>query len=94
MPASGPVIIAADHLSILDGVMISLLAPRPIAFVAKAECFRPGRLTRPLFTALAAVPVERSHRDRGPRWASRVVVSSCAMSSVPVANGRLPQIRR
>ena len=63
VPATGPVILAANHLSVLDSMVIPLLAPRPIAFLAKAEYFRRGRLTRPLFTALAAVPVERGgHR--------------------------------
>ena len=63
VPVTGPVILAANHLSILDSMVIPLLAPRPIAFLAKGEYFRRGRLTRPLFTALAAVPVERGgHR--------------------------------
>jgi 1-acyl-sn-glycerol-3-phosphate acyltransferase len=63
VPTTGPVILAANHLSLLDSMVIPLLAPRTVAFLAKAEYFRRGRLTRPLFTALSAVPVERGgHR--------------------------------
>jgi 1-acyl-sn-glycerol-3-phosphate acyltransferase len=68
VPRSGPVIIAANHLSFIDSVVIPLVAPRPVAFLAKAEYFRgrgvKGRLLKRFFTALDAVPVERgTHRS-------------------------------
>ncbi|MGA5703269.1 lysophospholipid acyltransferase family protein [Peterkaempfera bronchialis] len=67
VPRSGPVILAANHLSFIDSVVIPLVAPRPVAFLAKAEYFQgrgvKGWLTRRFFTAIDAVPVERgTHR--------------------------------
>ncbi|MEU8589275.1 lysophospholipid acyltransferase family protein [Streptomyces sp. NPDC048664] len=67
VPPDGPVILAANHLSFIDSVVIPLVAPRPVAFLAKDEYFRrrglKGRLLRAAFTALGAVPVERGgHR--------------------------------
>ncbi|WP_420811706.1 lysophospholipid acyltransferase family protein [Micromonospora endophytica] len=67
IPRSGPVILAANHLSFLDSVVIPLVAPRPVAFLAKQEYFRQpglkGRLWRTCLTGLDAVPVARDgHR--------------------------------
>ncbi|MCX4763948.1 1-acyl-sn-glycerol-3-phosphate acyltransferase [Streptomyces sp. NBC_01275] len=67
VPSHGPVILAANHLSFIDSVIIPLVAPRPVAFLAKSEYFQGhgvrGRMMRALFTALGAVPVERgTHR--------------------------------
>src|SRR5215218_3561669 len=64
VPRTGPVIIAANHLSFIDSFVIPLVAPRPVAFLAKAEYFRgsgiKGWITRAFFVATDAVPVERT----------------------------------
>ncbi|GAA3343695.1 lysophospholipid acyltransferase family protein [Amorphoplanes nipponensis] len=67
VPPAGPVILAANHLSFLDSFLIPLVAPRPVAFLAKAEYFtRPGplgRLTGAALLGLGAVAVPRGeHR--------------------------------
>jgi len=67
VPASGPVILASNHLSFIDSIGIPLVAPRKVAYLAKAEYWRgtgfSGWVSRTLFTALAALPVEReAHR--------------------------------
>jgi 1-acyl-sn-glycerol-3-phosphate acyltransferase len=63
VPPDGPVILASNHLSFIDSIAIPLAAPRRVAYLAKAEYFTArgfgGWLTRTLFTALGAQPVER-----------------------------------
>ena len=67
LPATGAVIVASNHLSFIDSVVIRLAAPRRVTFLAKAEYFTGrglrGRLVRWFFTAVGSVPVRRgSHR--------------------------------
>ena len=67
VPSTGPFIIASNHLSFIDSMAIPLMAPRRVGYLAKAEYFTTpgvkGWLTKTLFTALGALPVERqTHR--------------------------------
>jgi len=39
VPASGPAILASNHLSIVDSVYLPLMVARPVVFPAKAEYF-------------------------------------------------------
>jgi 1-acyl-sn-glycerol-3-phosphate acyltransferase len=77
LPPSGPVIIAANHLSFFDSVVIPLVVRRPVSFLAKAEYFTgtgiKGRLTRAFFVAIDAVPV-----DRGGHRAAQAALESAA----------------
>lgn len=59
VPARGPVILCANHLSLVDPVVIPVLVPRPIVYLAKREYFS-WRLSRWLFTNLGVVPVDRA----------------------------------
>lgn len=67
VPLQGPVILASNHLSFIDSIVIPTVAPRRVAYLAKAEYFTgtgfAGWFTRTLFTALGAHPIEReTHR--------------------------------
>jgi 1-acyl-sn-glycerol-3-phosphate acyltransferase len=42
LPASGPLVIAMNHCSMLDGPLVCGLSPRPVCCLVKAEAFRPG----------------------------------------------------
>jgi 1-acyl-sn-glycerol-3-phosphate acyltransferase len=58
LPAAGGAIIAANHLSFFDSVVLALAVPRPLKFVGKAE-YLDHWTTRRLFPALGMIPVER-----------------------------------
>ncbi len=62
VPASGPVILAPNHVSYLDPVVVGIAAPRPVHFMAKRELFE-----RPILgwiiSRLNAYPVTRERVD-------------------------------
>ncbi|ORM38134.1 lysophospholipid acyltransferase family protein [Williamsia sp. 1135] len=64
VPRSGPVIIAANHLAVIDSFLLCLVINRRLTFLAKNDYFiRPGvlgALQRWFFTAAGRVPVDRA----------------------------------
>lgn len=66
VPPEGPIIVASNHLSFLDSVIIQALMPRSVAFFAKAEYFNTkginGALMRWFFTSVGSIPVERGQQ--------------------------------
>jgi 1-acyl-sn-glycerol-3-phosphate acyltransferase len=63
VPKHGPVILASNHLSFADNIVIPVLVPRKVTFLAKAEYFEgrglKGLLSRWFFSGLGHVPVQR-----------------------------------
>ena len=63
VPAEGPVILASNHLSFADSLVIPIVAPRRVVFLAKEEYFTTpgikGRLSNAWFTGLGMLPVSR-----------------------------------
>ena len=63
VPAEGPVILASNHLSFADSVVIPLTAPRQVAFLAKDDYWTgtgfTGMVSRNFFTAIGSIPVDR-----------------------------------
>ncbi|HEX2808371.1 MAG TPA: lysophospholipid acyltransferase family protein [Kineosporiaceae bacterium] len=66
IPRDGPVILASNHLSFIDSVVIPLMVPRRVRFLAKAEYFDGGGLragaTAFFFRMVDAVPVRRENQ--------------------------------
>ena len=58
IPATGPVILAANHQAFCDSIFIPLVVPRRVTFVAKADYFKSWK-TRWFFRAVGQIPMER-----------------------------------
>ncbi|MFJ8794953.1 lysophospholipid acyltransferase family protein [Streptomyces sp. NPDC102462] len=69
VPASGPAIVAGNHLSFSDHFLMPAILRRRITFLAKAEYFTgpgvKGRLTAFFFRSAGQIPVDRSGKDAG-----------------------------
>ncbi len=59
VPVDGPVILAANHMSFFDSVVLTLSVPRRTRFVGKAEYLESWK-TRFVFPALGMIPIRRA----------------------------------
>jgi len=58
LPRSGPCIVAANHISFYDTIVLALSVPRRTYFIGKAE-YMDSWKTRKLFPALGLIPIAR-----------------------------------
>ena len=67
IPSSGPVILASNHLAVMDSFYLPLVVRRRITFLAKSEYFTgtglKGWFQRWFFTAVGQVPIDRTDAD-------------------------------
>lgn len=63
IPRSGAFIVAPNHLSYLDPLLVAVAFDRPVHFMAKAELFNYKILAK-LLTMVYAFPVKRGNADR------------------------------
>lgn len=67
VPLEGPAIIASNHLSFLDSVILSAMMPRRVKFIAKSEYVTTpglkGRAMRELFDLIDIIPVTRGRQS-------------------------------
>jgi 1-acyl-sn-glycerol-3-phosphate acyltransferase len=63
VPATGPVILASNHLSFVDSLVIPIVVPRKVVFLAKSDYFDgpgvKGALSRAWFEGIGMLPVDR-----------------------------------
>lgn len=64
VPMTGGMIMAANHLSNWDPPMAGTYMPRPVAYMAKEELFKPA-IAGAIIKSLYAFPVKRGAADRG-----------------------------
>lgn len=90
IPPEGPVILASNHLSFCDSLVIPLVVSRRVTFLAKAEYFEgdgvSGTITRRFFDAMGHVPVPRG-RGRAAlaaiREAQEILAGGAALGIYP-----------
>lgn len=82
VPVDGPVIVASNHVGIIDGPLLAIVGPRPVHALTKGEMFR-GRTGR-FLTAAGQIPVDRHHPDPAAIKASlRVLRDGHALGIFP-----------
>ncbi len=62
MPATGPVVVASNHLGWIDGPALAILSPRPVHALTKEEMFDGAMLGRFLL-ASGQIPLDRFDAD-------------------------------
>ncbi|EOM75947.1 1-acyl-sn-glycerol-3-phosphate acyltransferase [Rhodococcus rhodnii] len=91
VPRLGPVVLAANHLAVVDSFYLTLAARRHVVFLAKREYFdRPGiggLLRRAFFTAVGQIAVDR----RGGAAASSALDAAIATVEAGGAWGIHPE---
>jgi 1-acyl-sn-glycerol-3-phosphate acyltransferase len=82
VPAHGPVVLAVNHRSLLDGPLIFGVLRRPASFLVKTEAF--SRLMGPVLLSAGQVPVVRTRVDAAPvRLALRVLQAGGVVGIFP-----------
>ena len=65
LPRRGPYIIAANHHNYLDGVVLGLAVPEPIAFIVMPRVYRATPLHRPFHDRIGSIPINLERPDVG-----------------------------
>ncbi len=83
LPKHGPALVAANHLSGLDALLLIAASPRPLRFVIATEQYRRFGLTW-LFRAVGCIPVDRKGRpERAFRAARRALEAGEVVALFP-----------
>ncbi len=61
VPSSGPIVVASNHVGVIDGPLMAIFAPRPVHALTKIEMFH-GFLGR-FLAAAGQIPLDRFHTD-------------------------------
>lgn len=85
VPTVGPVILAVNHTSWLDGPLLFGLVDRPVSFLVKAEAFQPvGGLAGRVLLGAGQLPVRRYQIDPGPvRFALELLAAGGVLGMFP-----------
>jgi 1-acyl-sn-glycerol-3-phosphate acyltransferase len=65
LPSSGPFVLAANHHNYVDGVVLGVALPRPIAFLVMPRVFNASPLHPPFHRRVGSIPVNLERPDPG-----------------------------
>ena len=65
LPRPGPYIIAANHHNYLDGVVLGLTVPEPIAFIVMPRVYRATPFHPPFHDRIGSIPINLERPDVG-----------------------------
>jgi 1-acyl-sn-glycerol-3-phosphate acyltransferase len=65
LPSRGPYIVAANHHNYLDGVVLGVAVPHPVAFLVMPRVYRATPLHPALHRRLGSIPLELGRPDVG-----------------------------
>lgn len=67
LPNKGPIILASNHLAVMDSFYLPLMFKRRVTFLAKSEYFTTpgikGALQKWFYTAVGQIPIDRTNAD-------------------------------
>jgi 1-acyl-sn-glycerol-3-phosphate acyltransferase len=84
VPQDGPLLVASNHLSNADPIILEAAFPRPLFFLGKAELFR-NPIFRWVLRRFGGIPVERGTADRA------AIRRACAVLEQGIALGIYPE---
>lgn len=90
MPATGPVLLVANHISYLDPVVLGLASRRHISFMAKEELFKIFGLAW-VVRRLKAFPVKRETFDRAAIHTALSALAAQGVVGIFPQGGRRPE---
>lgn len=99
IPKTGPAIIAANHLAVIDDALIPLVSPRMVHFMGKAEYFTgkglKGRFKKFFFTSSGVFPVDRSGGSKalGGLESARKILEDGHLFGIHIEGTRSPDGR-
>ena len=73
VPCDGPLLVASNHLSNADPIILEAAFPRPLFFLGKSELFR-NPIFRWILHRFGGIPVERGTPDRAAIRRARAVL--------------------
>jgi 1-acyl-sn-glycerol-3-phosphate acyltransferase len=83
VPCDGPLLVASNHLSNADPIILEAAFPRPLFFLGKSELFR-NPFFRWILHRFGGIPVERGTADRAAiRRARAVLEQGIALAIYP-----------